>query len=487
MAASAGPALPLSMAQAMTMALDTNLGLKADRLDVNIAAENIRAARAAFRPLLRSSFSRNTSDQLPSSFVDSDVAVVSSGFLSANTNVSQALRWFGGAYTASWSGNRATTSSNLNPFNPRLGSTLQVGFQQPLLRNFKIDGARAQLEESERSRQIADLTLEQRITATRSAVQVAYLGLIAALEGSKVAQQNMDLAQRSLQMFRQRVAVGVSADIEVIQAEAVVARNEEQVVVAGARIDTAMDNLRSLILDSKRPDFWQVRLQPTDTITAVAREIDVDGAIRNALSNRLDLISARRQRENTLLGLRLSENQIKPDLSLNVNYAAQGTGGTQLAFGSGFPPEIIGRSNRGFGNVLGDAFLGTYPSWTVGATFSYPLGLSAAKASLARAQVQKQQADLAIENLELQISTQVRTAARNVQTNVKRLEATRKAREATERQLEAENRKFGVGLSSAFELQTREGELANSRVSELNAMIDYNQSLIIFERVQRIQ
>ena len=38
-----------------------------------------------------------------------------------------------------------------------------------------------------------------------------------------------------------------------------------------------------------------------------------------------------------------------------------------------------------------------------------------------------------------------------------------------------------------FELQSRESELAVSRVSELNAMIDYNTSLILFEMVQKIQ
>src|SRR5437773_2638332 len=70
--------LQLSMDQAVAMALETNLGLKADRLDVGIAAQSVAGARAAFRPQLRTTFSRNTSDQLPSSFVEGN-AVVSSG------------------------------------------------------------------------------------------------------------------------------------------------------------------------------------------------------------------------------------------------------------------------------------------------------------------------------------------------------------------------------------------------------------------------
>ena len=65
--------------------------------------------------------------------------------------------------------------------------------------------------------------------------------------------------------------------------------------------------------------------------------------------------------------------------------------------------------------------------------------------------------------------------------------ATQKARQATERQLDAEQRKFGVGLSSSFELQQRQRDLATSRINELNAMIAYNRAIIEFERVQKIQ
>jgi outer membrane protein TolC len=87
----------------------------------------------------------------------------------------------------------------------------------------------------------------------------------------------------------------------------------------------------------------------------------------------------------------------------------------------------------------------------------------------------------------LQIATAVRNAARDVQTNLKRVEATLKARQATLRQLDAEQRKFEVGLSSSFELQQRQRDLAASRVNELNAMIAFNRSLIALERVQKIQ
>ena len=43
-----------------------------------------------------------------------------------------------------------------------------------------------------------------------------------------------------------------------------------------------MDQLRQLIFDPARPDYWTVRLQPTDAVTLQPRDINVDAAVRSA-------------------------------------------------------------------------------------------------------------------------------------------------------------------------------------------------------------
>ena len=78
----------------------------------------------------------------------------------------------------------------------------------------------------------------------------------------------------------------------------------------------------------------------------------------------------------------------------------------------------------------------------------------------------------------------MRDAGRLVTTNLKRVEATRKAREFAERRLEAEQKRFTVGLSTTFQLFQAQRDLARQRQNELNAIIDYNRSLVDFETVQ---
>jgi outer membrane protein TolC len=474
-----GPTLALSMEEAVAMALETNLGLKSQRLNPNIAAQNIASARAAFLPQVSSNISRTVTESPALVFEDGTVAVSSSTALSGGATFVQPLPWYGGSVSAFWLANRNATMGSNSTFNPRIGSSFRVSFNQPLWRNFLTDSTRANLQNAERQSVIVDMQLEQRIIGTQVAVRNGYLALVAAIEGRRVAQQNMDLAEQSLRNAQARVAVGQSPEIDIVTAQASVESFRDSLIVAGARIETAEDLLRSQILDPARPDYWELKLQPTQTIQLTPKEIDVPAAIQNALANRLDLAVMKRDMEITDLNLSVSRNNTRPNVDLNVGYAARGDGGTEF-LGDGTTRVI------GFGNVLGDAFGGAYPSWSTGVTVSYPIGHNSADAALARSQIQKQQQLMELRQLELAVVGDVRQAARDVQNSFQRVLATRAALAASERQLEAEERKFAVGLSDTFQLQQRERDLASARISELNAIIAYSSALIQFERVQRI-
>jgi outer membrane protein TolC len=71
-----------------------------------------------------------------------------------------------------------------------------------------------------------------------------------------------------------------------------------------------------------------------------------------------------------------------------------------------------------------------------------------------------------------------------VNTNLKRTEATRASRQLAERRLEAEQKKFTVGMSTSFIVFQAQRDLARQRQNELNAVVDYNRSIVTFEAIQ---
>ena len=98
---------------------------------------------------------------------------------------------------------------------------------------------------------------------------------------------------------KSRVEIGTLAPIDIVQAESEVASREEAVIVAQASIGQAEDVLRTLIFDPKTPDFWSMRLKPTDVAPFMTQAVDVDAAVKNALNDRTDLTSARKRMEIT--------------------------------------------------------------------------------------------------------------------------------------------------------------------------------------------
>ncbi len=248
----------------------------------------------------------------------------------------------------------------------------------------------------------------------------AYWDLAYAINNAAAQRQSLELAEQSLKDNEKRVQIGTMAPIDIVQAQAEVASNQQNVIVADAAIKTAEDSLRALIFDPANPDFWTIKIEPTDTAPFQESAIDVDAAVRNALSKRSDLDSARNSIEQSDVNIRYFRNQILPDVNAQVNYGTFGLGGVQLSsvdpFGNPSAPRTI-LTQSGYGSVLGDVFSAAYPQWSVGVQIGYPLGSSTSHANLARAKLQFQQAQTQIKSLELQIVTQVRNAARQVQTN----------------------------------------------------------------------
>ena len=468
------------------MALEQNLGLRAERMSPQIQDLSVAQAYAAFTPSFFSTI-LSTSDESPSSsFLSGAAETINDEQFRSELGVRQNVRWGGGAYQVTWAGSR-TTTTGFTSFNPQLRSSLNAEYTQPLLRNFAIDSFRQQLLQNQKQREIADVELRQAIAQTTRTVRNAYWDLVAAIANNQVQTESLQLAREQLRNNRTRVEVGTMAPIDIVEAEAEVARNEEAAIVSEANIQSFEDRLRALIASPGTPDFWTMKIEPTDQpAMAPQRPIDVGAAISNALQNRTDIIQTRKQLESADINIRYFSNQRLPDINLQATYGLVGLGGTQYEFGAGFPPPIVGQTGRGFGSVLSDVFRNQFPSWTLGVNIGYPLGRSQAEAGLARSRLQSQQGRVSLNNLELQITTAVRDAARQVNTNLKRVQATQVARQLAEQRLNAQQKKFNVGMSDTFAVFQAQRDLTAARNNELRAIIDYNRSLIDFEAIQQV-
>jgi outer membrane protein len=476
-------ALDLTLDEAVALALEHNLEIAVERLNPQTFDLQIAGVRALYRPILTSTVGQNNVTQLPTNQLVGTQAVQNDQ-TTFNVGGTQLLPVGGGNFTLGFNNRRQLSTSSFNTFNPQFNSTFSALFVQPLLRNFRTDATRTQLRITGINRDISELQLRATITNTLADVRSAYWDYVYTVDQLQVARRSLELARKLLEDNRIRVEVGTLAPIDIVQAEAEVASRLQEEAQGEAQARTAELALKRLIVGGADDPRWRAQLRPTDRPVFAPRPIDLDGALRRALDARLDLAQSRKQLQANDLSLRLLGNQRLPAADVSASYGLQGIGGARLVRDSNLGGQVVDTIPGGYGDALRLLRDRDFPQWNLALSLSYPIGASLADANFARAQITVRQTQAQIRALELQIATDVTTAALLVESNQKRVEAARAARELAQRRLEAETSKFEVGLSTNFFVVQAQRDLAQAENIELRTRLDYQKSVVDFDRVQ---
>ena len=133
-----------------------------------------------------------------------------------------------------------------------------------------------------------------------------------------------------------------------------------------------------------------------------------------------------------------------------------------------------------FGNFIqsiDQAFRFNFTNWAVFADVQIPLrnrtvSGQRAQVGIARARLLSQ-----VKNQQQLIMVDVRNAYESLAIRRKSLEAASVARQLSQEQLYGENKRFEAGLSTNFEVLRFQRDLAQARVQELRALVDYQLAL----------
>ena len=480
-----GTVVELGLDDAVARALDRNLDIAVERLNPQTFDFSIAALEANYRPTFNSNFGFRSNSQFQTSqTAGADLRVTDT--LTGNTGLSQAMKWGGGSFAVGFNNSRQADSNLFATRNPALSTTFNASYVQPLLRNLRIDGTRAQLRITQLNQQISETTLRATITRTLTNVRNAYWDLVFAIQAAEVAERSMALATKLVEDNQARVEVGTLAPLDVVQAQAEQANRRQTVAQTAAARRTAELALKRLIVNGTDDPLWTSSIEPIDRPTFASAPVDVADAVRRALTTRTDLETARRQVQANDISLRNLVDQQLPALDLTASYGVQGIGGTQFIRQGGLgsaPSQIVNSSYR---DALGILLDQRAPSWNFALNFSYPIGTSPAEANVARARLQQRQTIAQQRALELQIATEVTNAALQVEATRERLQAASAALTLMERRLEAEQSRFDVGLSTNFFVVQAQRDLRDAQNAELRALLDYRRAQVDLERVQEI-
>ena len=484
----ARPTVALTLDDAVKLALERNLDIAVQRLNPATFDYSIANLRASYRPALTSQLS-HVANTNPSTQTISGAAAgtgIEQGVTTYNGGITQNIRWGGGSFLAQLNNNKQTTTSLTALFNPAFNTNWAAQYTQPLLRNFKIDNTRQQLAITRLNQDISEIQLQASIINIVSNVRNAYWDLLFATQSVDVAKRSVELAERLVRDNQTRVEIGTMAPIDVVQAQSQSATQRQNLAVAEGTRRTNELSLKRLIVAGTQDPNWNAAIVPADQPEFAPQPIDIAAAVKRALENRTDLQQARKNLQVNDTTLKYLNNQTLPQADLVARYGLIGQGGTQyITSGTGINRVVTGELPGGYGDAISSLFNRNYPTWTMQLNVTYPIGTSAADATVARARVQVNQVEAQLKQIELQIATDVTNAATNVQNGVERVEATQAAREFAQRTLEAEQSKFEVGMSTNYFVVQAQRDLATAQNNELQAVLAYRKALVELERLQQ--
>ena len=501
---------PLSLKEAITMALENNKDIEVSRQNVRIAEFDLRSANGFYDPKFtgQTYYERAT---IPNVSVFSNVDSITTSSIVGNAGFQGYIKKYGTIFSATANNNRASSGNPLSVLSPQYNSNLIFSVTQPLFRGRGFDQPRRTIEIAKRNLSLTDTQFRQRSIEIITNVQRAYWDLTYALRNLQVQRDSVKDAKDQLAHNQRLVEEGQLAPIDVVAAETQVANFEQNVYSALDDVNRAENTLKNLIAQNQTAPIWNASIVPTDSVDLDAPNTTLPEALDLALQNRPEIEINNVQKDINAIDRRFLENQTKPQIDLIASYTAAGIAGTanpnavnifsnnttaatlnQIiprvnANDPTLPPiDLIpiqprptlstGLTGSNFSSFT-DIFANRYPTFRAGVQFNLPLHNEVAKAQLGRALVQGEQIQTQREQIAQNIQVDVRNALQSVRTAEARLRTAAISRENTQKQYESEQRKLDAGQSNIYMVLDRQTALTTAKSTELRAQTELNKAI----------
>lgn len=499
---------PMSLREAIALALTNNKDIEVARDNVKIAEYDLLTTRGAYDPRFSAQSYYERIKTPAGSFLSGASNAVENTDFTATSRLEGLAPKYGGNYRFDFSSVRSTSNSLFNALNPQYPTALTFTYSQPLIRGLRFDAPRRQIEVAKKNLSLTDAQFRQRAIEVITSVQRSYWDLVFALRHLQIQRDSLNDARTQLAHNRRMVDEGSLAPIDVVAAETQVANFEQAEFSALEDVNRAENGLKNMIAENQKAKLWSLSIIPTDQADLTLPDVALPDAMSAAMQNRQELRQSNLAREINLLDQKLYRDQTKPEIDLVGSYGMVGNAGNlagtnpltassdqvrarvnQLSVLAGLTalpappvttisPDLIGAYPQSLANLGSNQF----NNFRIGVSVSLPLRNRTAEGQLGHSLVEGKRIATQREQLEQLIQVEVRNALQSLKTAAARLRSAAIARSSAEQQYESEKRKLDVGQSTVFLVLERQTALATTRENELRAQTDLNKAIAELQR-----
>jgi len=448
--------LDLTLEQCRAWALENNLRLKAELISPTIAAQNVSAEEAKFEASFFSRINYNKTDQPMGTALY--VQGSQTDYSSVDMGVQIPLQT-GGTITMDLIDTRTMTNQESVLLNPSYSSVLAFSISQPLLRNAGKRANTHSIRIARYNHQISQSQTKLEVISVLAAVDRAYWRLAAARRELEVRIQQYDLSKAQLERARRFVQAGQRAEVEALRAEAGMASQMEQIILAENALRDRQRELKQILYRTDLPIQSPTKLIPLTEPDLIHYDLDPQTLISQAMENRMELLQLELQIAQQVSAIDYYKNQALPVVNLDYTYNINGLGPTRsLSY------DMLERSH--------------FADHRIGLNLLIPLGNEAAKSYLRQAFYQRMQTLATKENRQALIELEVLNTLDQTEAAWQRILAARQNVLLEARLTEAEIRQFEIGSRTSTDVLEAQARLANAQSAEIRALTEYQIALV---------
>jgi len=447
------PTAPVSIEQCRAWTLQHNLNLNVAMYEPRKAREDLTAEEAKFEAAFFMRVEGSGADG-PRSLVFPDRTVEPFNF---DPGVRVPLRT-GGETVVRFPLVKNEEFDGQQTYGGDWSQDVELAFVQPLLRDAGREAATYSIRIASLESQAVEARTKVEVIRQLAAADRAYWLLYASERVLDVLSQQFDIATRQVREAEARFKNKVGPEIEIVRAEAGLARRIDAILAAQneyrerQRLLKQVINMPGADVDSK------VVLTIESAPTLVPYAIADDAMVGLALVNRAELLEIELRIAQTLSTIDFSRNQALPLCTLDYTFRVNGMG------------DNPANASNSIGNFDSSG-------WILGLNVEVPLGNAAAEARVHRAILDRLQRLATRSDREQSIKKEVLSALDNLRTSWEQIQAARQTTRAEERNFVGEQQQFRLGVRTSTDVLD-----AATRVAE--AKIDVYRSIAAYQIAQ---
>ncbi len=278
----------------------------------------------------------------------------------------------------------------------------------------------------------------------------SFLNVLMNRELVQSQRENLEAQRQQLALIEEFYKAGNRSLADLLQQQAAVAQAELQVFSAEQAEGVSKLQLLQTMGVEPTVGYEAVPL-PVDQLNLELEAPDADSALQEALAHRADLAGEKAQ----------------------VEAASRQVSVARSAYWPSFSVSVSGASNYSSQNKTGgfsDQMLETSPELNAGLSFSVPVfDRLSTSSNVQKARITLRNEKLNLEDLQRQVTLDVRQALLDYETAVKRLRAADAQLQYAEQALAATTERYRVGAATLVELAASRAQYANARTERVQA------------------